>query len=197
MLRAAIKLSTRTLAVAWAITWRSAGSLGLILAAVTVALYVRSYGRGDLFGFSYHSWNVSAFLSDGTVLATASFDERDRWKPLVDWSRIRPGASTKARIWFPTEFTWLRLDSQSAATARKGWAVVTAFPIWWFALPGLIIGLPLVVSVTIAVRQWRRRRGFQCRMCGYDLRGTPERCPECGTAPARTQLRDRLWSKSR
>ena len=56
-------------------------------------------------------------------------------------------------------------------------------PAWLAALPLLI---PPVLWSNAAWRKRRRHRAGQCPTCGYDLRATPERCPECGTArPAR------------
>jgi hypothetical protein len=52
-------------------------------------------------------------------------------------------------------------------------------PIWvsW-ALASL---LPLGALLKAAKRKWRSRSNL-CVNCGYDLRATPDRCPECGTA---------------
>ena len=59
-----------------------------------------------------------------------------------------------------------------------------------------VVGVPYALLVVVfailpahaVVRRVRRRQadrrvGF-CQRCGYDLRETPERCPECGTIPA-------------
>jgi len=41
--------------------------------------------------------------------------------------------------------------------------------------------LPLIQLSAYLFR--RRHRDLECRICGYDLRATPDRCPECGVVP--------------
>jgi hypothetical protein len=52
-----------------------------------------------------------------------------------------------------------------------------ALPLWVPAI--LLAALPAVRGFRIIRR--RRRPPHACRNCGYDLRATPDRCPECGT----------------
>jgi hypothetical protein len=52
-------------------------------------------------------------------------------------------------------------------------------PIW--ALLLVASALP-PLGITLIVRRIRRRHETHgaCPACGYDLRATPDRCPECG-----------------
>ena len=60
---------------------------------------------------------------------------------------------------------------------RTGWLIMPCWVVF------LIAGVPPLLW---AVERKRRRRNAElvCASCGYDLRATPDRCPECGAVPA-------------
>ena len=55
-------------------------------------------------------------------------------------------------------------------------------PYWAMVIP---TGIAIAIQVRRAIirhRERRRTKRGQCVTCGYDLRASKERCPECGTA---------------
>jgi len=85
------------------------------------------------------------------------------WKPA-----IRGGVSIKTR-WAITGLSYIDYEP-GGFELRVGW-------------------LYLIVLFTVAPIAWLLRKirakgaddALRCRPCGYDLRGAPGRCPECGT----------------
>ena len=70
--------------------------------------------------------------------------------------------------------------------------VLELFAFRWRERGLVCFGLFFLVStfatatVLAARRDWRiahRRAAGLCPACGYDLRATPQRCPECGWSP--------------
>ncbi len=67
----------------------------------------------------------------------------------------------------------------SAGTKPRAWAYQVIVPLWFLLL--LSSALPLFAGWRAAIR-WRRCAAGFCANCGYDLRASRGRCPECGTA---------------
>jgi len=67
-------------------------------------------------------------------------------------------------------------------------------PYWALLLPFLPLPVWRLMKWRRSRRTRYRRRNGLCLSCGYDLRGTPDRCPECGTAIGPQGTTAQAWS---
>ena len=74
---------------------------------------------------------------------------------------------------------WLRPYYQRHSY-RGDVAYLLILPHWFVSLIFLAFGFPCLLLIRDRLRSRRRLRRGQCPNCGFDLRATPDRCPECG-----------------
>ena len=153
-----------------------AAGLSLMLGLTTVALWVRSYWVSDSFGFSNH---FAIWLDRGSVIVARSGANPYLGEHTFDFDVGYHHDTPEDRDEF---FNPRRV-------ARRSWNVIAAhreeFPglhmvvvELWAVL--LVIGAPAAFGALAIVKRRSRIRRKRCTRCGYDLRATPDRCPECG-----------------
>jgi hypothetical protein len=152
----------------------------MLLCLATVVFWVRSYWRFDAAYYIFDTPPSIALHSlrgaiEASLVSTSSQD-----KTLAPGLTLEsdPGASfslaTEGRtLWG----FYLGQNGQRRRVSVPYWFVVFLFAI----LPS--------VRACAAGRSRRFRRAGRCLACGYDLRATTDRCPECGAAPAATAAR--------
>lgn len=97
-------------------------------------------------------------------------------------SRVFVSTSEPTSMWFYEQgqpvlgFRWDRTQRRTvnAVNQLSGWQLVV--PLW------ALVGASAILAIILTLIQ--KRAGDpapgQCWTCGYDLRATPDRCPECG-----------------
>jgi hypothetical protein len=192
-----------------------AASASLLLCFATVALWVRSYWIADESSwerlwynrvlrpspynpmYDKFRWNCISALSERGglrfTLDSVSADGKGRGVGLGGMSpgwhlANQPSSRYPYVISGGSVFGWgfqYRISHESDASFDNRQTV--------FVVPqGVVAGFTLIFPL-IWARRYRRTRQQSidkaCARCGYDLRATPDRCPECGAVPAATAAR--------
>jgi hypothetical protein len=112
--------------------------------------------------------------ADGFSLGSGPREGARIYSEDIALARRRP---TRLGFAFEKQVATLTYDhTAQTPPVRTTWAVVV--PHW-----SLVSITALVPMGRLLVRtRTRRSAAGLCRNCGYDLRATPEKCPECGTA---------------
>jgi hypothetical protein len=162
------------------------GRAMLFICIGTVTLWIRSVWRGDVLIYShpdaqfFRALSVAGFISIQAAPHCPSLHCGLRWHAFPRGSFYWSPPTTRAsdgRLWSVTPYSG---EQPQIAV----WSIT--FP---HGLLAAIVGIPLLIPSALRWRQSyiRRRRTARgcCACCGYDLRASPGRCPECGVAIGR------------
>jgi hypothetical protein len=163
-------------------------SLGVC--AVTVVLWVSSYAVYGLVGRAAYSGIGTELISAWGRLVFYQYNNYRQEPPPQSWAARAGvmgsgmGQGLKEEFGFAGSPHWwhragFRVVSREMDGPGKSFIIVAA-PHWAVVALTLPLVVPAVGRWRASRRAGRRRRAGMCAECGYDMRATPGRCPECG-----------------
>jgi hypothetical protein len=184
--------------------FRAAAIASLLLCCVVLALWVQSVRNFAFFAFAngrvvkggeYRGWQISLTAMNSEIrLSLDQMRSTDRifWVGPEHIYEVRPKFTFEpGRIGDMMSTERFDLGVGDVGLAWHGFIcaycsvgdVKLNRRAWWVAVPAWFAALATTVlpSLWLLTRLRSRRYGpGHCRTCGYDLRATPDRCPECG-----------------
>ena len=178
-----------------------ASAVALLVCAATMVLWVRSYWVTDFYLGRNGPKTVLTQSSRGSVLLNSALVPQDRRVvPAYGYHRMTAAQSLHARAPHLGEpgvrhhgawlgFSWFASDGGvSRRKLPNGHTVNMHFlPMHEVAVPDWSLLLVFAALPVAWLLLWWRDRGRRrrierglCARCGYDLRATTNRCPECG-----------------
>jgi hypothetical protein len=154
--------------------------ISAVLFTAVILLWLRSYWVSDEASrLRLQHWALVNSESGGLTIASG-FDCGTLYSANLEheWSYSNTTV-TPPRITFgEPKWHFLGLEWSRGTTSANGYMWGLFIPYW------ILVLLPAATAVAaIRVRGLPGRPG-RCRSCGYDLRATPDKCPECGAVPA-------------
>jgi len=183
------------------ILWNALVAMSTLACAMMVILLVRSFRNVDVircpFGQTIGTFRREMLIESisGRLLIVSTWPAaRERTSGFEyenDWEIWEPAADVDMHSrynadddggWFWRGFSYLRHNGRKANGAHLA-DIEISVPHW--ALISILL-LPTAIFVRRKIVKAKPLPG-QCSACGYDLRATPQRCPECGATPGAAQ----------
>jgi hypothetical protein len=162
--------------------------LSLVLFLATAALWARSYAEMDRISVRLPPMN--RYTQIDCAAGRGEFAIQ-----LLSCGQFAAGAPAPFHVRWMVERPYSLLEKLEPATSRRafGFAIVRVpasytnwvMSLWGVAMPCWFILVMMAILPVMWARRLRqikaRRRLNLCLSCGYDLRASTNRCPECGT----------------